>query len=70
MATPQLPLNPQQLPELLKINIGPRGDPPSWLLSHLSREQLVQIYRLQLDYEKSLNAAQGKLLEGLTAAMK
>lgn len=66
MATPQLP----QLPESLRIRLGPHGDPPSWVLSHLSREQLLQIYRLQLDYEKSLNAAQGKLLEGLTAAMK
>ena len=59
-----------QIPEALRIRLIPHGDPPSWLLGHLNREQLVQIYRLQLDYERALNAAQGKFLDGVAAALK
>jgi hypothetical protein len=66
MSTPQSP----QIPESLRIRVGPHGDPPSWLISRLNPEQLTQIYRLQLEYEKAVHAAQGKLLEGLTAAVK
>jgi hypothetical protein len=66
MSTPQNP----QIPESLRIRVGPHGDPPSWLISRLSPEQLVQVYRLQLEYEKAVHAAQGKLLDGLTSAVK
>jgi len=66
MSTPPL----TQIPESLRFRLAPHGDPPSWVLSHLTKEQLVQIYRIQLEYEKAVNAAQGKLLEGFAAAVK
>jgi len=59
-----------QLPESLRIRVGPHGDPPSWLISRLSPEQLVTVYKLQLEYEQAVHAAQGKLLQGLSSAIK
>jgi len=58
------------VPEQLRFRPGPHGDPPSWVLSHLNREQLLQIYKAQLDYEKAVAAAHSKLLEGLSGAVK
>jgi len=58
------PQNPQ-VPESLAIRLRPKGDPPSWLISRLNPEQLVQIYRLELEYEKAVNVAQTKFLEGM-----
>ena len=66
MATPPT----QHLPEQLRIRVGPHGDPPSWLISRLSPEQLVAVYRLQLEYEQAVHAAQGKLLQGLANTIK
>lgn len=66
MSTPPNP----QIPESLRLRVGPHGDPPSWLISRLSPEQLINIYRIQLEYEKAVHAAQGKLLEGLAGAVK
>jgi hypothetical protein len=66
MSTPPSP----QIPESLRLRVGPHGDPPSWVLSRLTQEQLVSIYRMQLEYEKAVHAAQGKLLEGLASAVK
>jgi hypothetical protein len=59
------PQNPQ-LPESLSIRVRPHGDPPSWLISRLSPEQLMQIYRLQLEFEKAVNVAQTKFLDGMS----
>lgn len=58
------------IPETLRFRPIPHGDPPPWVLSHLTKEQLMQVYRVQLEFEKTLNAAQGKLLEGLASAIK
>ncbi len=66
MSTPSVP----PVPEALRLRVGPHGDPPSWIISQLSREQLVQIYRAQLEFEKATNAAHARFLENLTAAVK
>jgi len=56
----------QALPESLSIHVRPHGDPPSWLISRLNPEVLLQIYRLQLEFEKAVNTAQARFLEGMS----
>ena len=58
-----------QLPESLLFRLHNHGDPPPWL-SLLSKEQLIEFGRIQIDYEKALNAAHGQYLNGVQSLMQ
>jgi len=67
MSTPNIP----QVPEIFRWRPGPIGDPvPWWLVSHLGKEVLVELGRIQLDYEKAVNAAYGQYIANVQGALQ
>jgi hypothetical protein len=62
MSTPNLP----HVSEFFRWRPGPIGDPvPPWLLPQLSKEVLVELAKVQLDYEKAVNVALGQYIGGV-----
>lgn len=53
-----------QLPESLLFRLHNHGDPPFWL-HQLTKEQIFEYGRVQLEYEKAINAAHAQYLSGV-----
>ena len=53
-----------ELFELLQFRPHPIGDPVPWILiEQLDKSQLVQIARIQLDYQIAVNQAYGNAIQ-------
>ena len=68
MSNPQLPHIPQipQIHEALQFRPWQIGDPvPWWLLSHLSKDTLVDLAKVQLEHQKAANTAYANYLNGV-----
>ena len=63
--------NAPQISEFFRWRPGPIGDPvPWWLISQLSKESLVELSRIQLEYEKVVNTAYGQYINNIQAALQ
>lgn len=53
-----------EMSELLRFRPNPIFDPVPWILvEQLEREQLIQIARIQLNYQIAINEAYGKAIQ-------
>jgi hypothetical protein len=53
-----------EMSELLRFRPNPIFDPVPWILvEQLEREQLIQIARIQLEYQIRINEAYGKAIQ-------
>ncbi len=53
-----------EMSELLRFRPFPHGDPVPWILiEQLEREQLLEIAKIQLEYQTAINEAYGKALQ-------
>ncbi|MFN2461296.1 MAG: hypothetical protein ABR591_11510 [Candidatus Velthaea sp.] len=46
-----------QIPDLLKLQLWHRGDPPSWVIDKLSQVQQVEIAKAEAQLQKALLTA-------------
>ncbi|HEV2297985.1 MAG TPA: hypothetical protein VGR72_05665 [Candidatus Acidoferrales bacterium] len=67
MSTPNLP----HISEQFRWRPGPIGDPvPWWLVSQLTKEATVELARVQLEYEKAVNAAYGQYIANVQGVLQ
>jgi hypothetical protein len=53
-----------EMSELLRFRVNPIFDPVPWpILQYLEKEQLLEVARIQLEYQLAVNEAQGKAME-------
>jgi len=57
-------LEKNEMSELLRFRPNPIFDPVPWILvEQLEREQIMQIARIQLNYQIAINEAYGKAIQ-------
>jgi hypothetical protein len=59
-----------ELSELLRFDPGWIKDPVPWLLPYLDKEQIVKTARIQLEFQRAVQAAYGKALEQFEGVLK
>ena len=59
-----------ELSERLHFNPIIHGDPPPWVLPYLDKEQIIQAARIQLEFQRAVQAAYGKALQQFEGVLK
>lgn len=65
-----MPIPKAELSERLHFNPWIHGDPPPWVLEYLDKEQIFKAARIQLEFQRAVQAAYGNALQQFEGVLK
>jgi hypothetical protein len=59
-----------ELSEMLRFDPGWIKDPVPWLIPYLDKEQIIQTARIQIEFQRAVQAAHSKALQEFESILK